>query len=201
MKNNTIKYVNVTSGNDKAGNIRVSGTISTMSGGYYKNIKSATVVGDKVIFVTKDNQTIEAFSNEDHKLEIARFLAKSLMAKNAVKPIYNNTELNENLPPPPPDFITDQINDMRDGNRTDRKPKKSDKINVPLTREQRVEIEIRICKLFELNKIKNYQHLKGSKPMSDIMQKYGFNQPNIEGRQLSSIINYAIKKNSLMYSP
>ena len=201
MKNNIIKYVNITAGNDKAGNIRVSGTISTVNGGYYKNIKSAVVVGEKVIFVTKDNRTIEAFSNEDHKLEIARFLAKSLMAKNmAMKPIYN-TELNENLPPPPPDFITDQINDMRDGNRTDRKPKKSDKINVPLTKKQRAEIEIRICKLFELNKIKNYQHLKGSKPMSDIMQKYGFNQPNIEGRQLSSIINYAIKKNSLMYAP
>ena len=200
MKNNIIKYVNVTSGNDKNGNIRVSGTISTINNGYYKNIKSAMVIGNKVTFVTKDNRTIEAFSNEDHKLEIARFLAKSLMVIK--KPIYNNTELNENLPPPPPpDFITDQINDMRDGNRTDRKPKKSDKINVPLTREQRAEIEVRICKLFELNKIKNYQHLKGSKPMSDIMQKYGFNQPNIEGRQLSSIINYAIKKNSLMYSP
>ena len=183
---NTIKYVNVTSGHDKSGKPKISGTISTNDNGYYKTVKSVLVDGNKITFVTKDNKTMVGFSTESHILEMARFLAKNL----------NTEQL-----PPPPDFSPIELSEPLPlmGRNCIRMGKKSDKVNVPLTAQQRTEIENRIKNLMTGFYIPSYQFMKQTKIFRDIQNDFGFNAPGIEGRQLSAIVNSTISRNNLQY--
>ena len=107
---------------------------------------------------------------------MARFLAKNL-------------NQSEQLPPPPEDLIeTDNMPLPLMGRNCIRETKKSDKVNVPLTQEQKNDIETRIKTLLSGYYIPSYQYLKQTKVFRDIENKYGFNKPGIEGRQLSNIV-------------